>query len=83
MTDAPRTTRLKPVSRCKDEFDFYVSFTGGGTEYIRKDIADARIAELEAALEAVVEEYYDSPAGITLHSIRAHALPALKGKSDE
>ena len=47
MTDAPERIRIKPCHPRKDQFDWYVAISEGGTEYVRADL----IAELEAEVE--------------------------------
>jgi hypothetical protein len=42
-------------------------------------VAVARIAELEAALAAVVDEYDSGNCGLVIYSIDNHARAALKG----
>jgi hypothetical protein len=62
MTDFPERISISPVHRQKRRDDFYLvdrdAFPGKGVEYVRADLltaSQARVAELEAALEPFAE----------------------------
>jgi hypothetical protein len=54
MTDAPETIWAKEGHDSWGQYgDWYRDNKGGGTEYTRSDVSQARIAQLEAVLQDI------------------------------
>ena len=78
MTDAPDKLFLQPCPTLGWEYPDNVPYLGTtATEYTRTDIAQARIAELEAAMRSILEiPNSDAAQGI----MKVFAEDALKDK---